>query len=220
MPFIEGDIRDTDLLASTLKSYGVKAVIHFAGLKAVWEFGHNPLEYYDNNVAGTISLLNAMAEVGIKRLVFSSSATVYGDPQYLPIDVHPRSVTNPYGPIKLQIESILEDLAESDAGWRMKCLRYFNPVGAHESDLISEDPNGVPNNLMPFMSRVAGGKLPCFNIFGNDYDTPDGIGIRDYIHVMDLAKGHFAAVNAVRAEGAPFDAFNLGTCRGQVLLKY
>jgi len=223
LPFVLGDIRHTDLLVSTLKSYGIQAVIHFAGLKAVGESVQNPLEYYDNNVGGTISLLNAMTEVGIKRLVFSSSATVYGDPQYLPIDeAHPRSATNPYGRTKLQIENILEDLAASDASWRMTCLRYFNPVGAHESGLIGEDPNGVPNNLMPFLARVAAGQLPCLHIFGGDYDTPDGTGVRDYIHVMDLAEGHLAAVNLVGAEGAPFEAFkafNLGTGRGQSVLE-
>ena len=203
-----------------MKSYGAEAVIHFAGLKAVGESVQNPLEYYGNNVGGTISLLNAMTEVGIKGLVFSSSATVYGDPQYLPIDeAHPRSATNPYGRTKLQIENILEDLAASDASWRITCLRYFNPVGAHDSGLIGEDPNDVPNNLMPFLARVAAGKLPCLNIFGGDYDTPDGTGVRDYIHVMDLAEGHLAAVNLVSAEGAPFDAFNLGTGRGQSVLE-
>ena len=219
LPFVLGDIRHTALLVSTLKSYGIEAVIHFAGLKAVGESVQNPLEYYDNNVGGTISLLNAMTQVGIKRLVFSSSATVYGNPQYLPIDeAHPRSATNPYGRTKLHIENILEDLAASDASWRITCLRYFNPVGAHESGLIGEDPNGVPNNLMPFLACVAAGKLPCLNIFGADYDTPDGTGVRDYIHVMDLAEGHLAAVNLVSAEGAPFDAINLGTGRGQSVL--
>ena len=178
LPFVKGDIRDTALLTSTLKSYSVEAVIHFAGLKAVGESVQNPLEYYENNVGGTISLLTAMTEVGIKRLVFSSSATVYGDPQYLPIDeAHPRSATNPYGRTKLQIENILEDLAASDASWRTTCLRYFNPVGAHDSGLIGEDPNGVPNNLMPFLARVAAGKLPYLNIFGDDYETPDGTGV-------------------------------------------
>ena len=217
LPFVEGDIRHADLLTSTLKSYGVDAVIHFSGLKAVGESVQNPLKYYDNNVVGTISLLNAMTEVGIKRLVFSSSATVYGDPQYLPIDeAHPRSATNPYGRTKLQIENILEDLAASDSSWRITCLRYFNPVGAHESGLIGEDPNGVPNNLMPFLALVALGKLPRLNIFGGDYQTPDGTGVRDYIHVMDLAEGHLAAVST---EGAPFDAFNLGTGRGQSVLE-
>jgi len=220
LPFVLGDIRHTDLLVSTLKSYGIEAVIHFAGLKAVGESVQNPLEYYDNNVGGTISLLNAMTEVGIKRLVFSSSATVYGDPQYLPIDeAHPRSATNPYGRTKLQIEIMLEDLAASDSSWRITCLRYFNPVGAHESGLIGEDPSGVPNNLMPFLARVAVGKLPSLNIFGGDYDTPDGTGVRDYIHVMDLAEGHLAAVNAVNSAGASFDAFNLGTGRGQSVLE-
>ena len=220
LPFVEGDIRNTDLLASTLKSYRVEAVIHFAGLKAVGESVQKPLEYYGNNVGGTISLLTAMTEVGIKRLVFSSSATVYGDPQYLPIDeAHPRSATSPYGRTKLQIENMLEDLTASDASWRITCLRYFNPVGAHESGLIGEDPNGVPNNLIPFLARVAAGKLPCLNIFGGDYDTADGTGVRDYIHVMDLAEGHLAAVNAVSAGGAAFDAFNLGTGRGQSVLE-
>jgi UDP-glucose 4-epimerase len=220
LPFVLGDIRSTDILASTLETYGIEAVIHFAGLKAVGESVVDPLVYYENNVGGTISVLRAMTRVGIKRLVFSSSATVYGNPQYLPIDeAHPRSATNPYGRTKLQIENILEDLAASDASWRMTCLRYFNPVGAHESGLIGEDPNGVPNNLMPFLARVAAGKHPCLNIFGGDYDTPDGTGVRDYIHVMDLAEGRLAAVNLVRAEGAPFDAINLGTGRGQSVLE-
>jgi len=220
LPFVLGDIRHTALLVSTLKTYGIEAVIHFAGLKAVGESVQNPLEYYDNNVGGTISLLNAMTEVGIKRLVFSSSATVYGDPQYLPIDeAHPRSTTNPYGRTKLQIENILEDLATSSANWRITCLRYFNPVGAHESGLIGEDPNGLPTNLMPILARVAAGRLSCLNIFGGDYDTPDGTCVRDYIHIMDLAEGHLAAVNNVGAEGAPFDAFNLGTGRGQSVLE-
>ena len=220
LPFVLGDIRNTDLLALSLESYGIDAVIHFAGHKAVGESVRDPLSYFDNNVGGTISVLKAMSRVGIKRLVFSSSATVYGDPQYLPIDeAHPRSAINPYGRTKLQIENILEDLAASDSSWRMTCLRYFNPVGAHDSGLIGEDPNGVPNNLMPFLARVAAGKLPCLNIFGGDYDTPDGTGVRDYIHVMDLAEGHLAAVNAMSPEGAPFDAFNLGTGRGQSVLE-
>jgi len=220
LPFVQGDIRSTDHLATTLESYGVDAVIHFAGMKAVGESVVDPLTYYDNNVGGTISVLRAMTRVGIKRLVFSSSATVYGDPQYLPNDeAHPKSATNPYGRTKLQIENILEDLAASDASWRMTCLRYFNPVGAHESGLIGEDPNGLPNNLMPFLARVAVGKLPCLHIFGGDYDTPDGTGVRDYIHVMDLAEGHLAAVNVLSAEGTPFEAFNLGTGRGQSVLE-
>jgi UDP-glucose 4-epimerase len=220
LPLVLGDIRNTDLLASSLESYGIDAVIHFAGLKAVGESVWDPLSYYDNNVGGTISVLKAMSLVGIKRLVFSSSATVYGDPQYLPIDeAHPRSATNPYGRTKLQIENILEDLAASDSSWRITCLRYFNPVGAHDSGLIGDEPNGVPNNLMPFLARVAAGNLPCLNIFGGDYDTPDGTGVRDYIHVMDLAEGHLAAVNAANVEGVPFDAFNLGTGRGHSVLE-
>jgi UDP-glucose 4-epimerase len=219
LPFVEGDIRSTNLLESTIESYGIEAVIHFAGLKAVGESVLNPLSYYENNVGGTISVLRAMSSVGVKRLVFSSSATVYGDPQYLPIDeAHPRSATNPYGRTKLQIENILEDLAASDVSWRISCLRYFNPVGAHESGLIGEDPNDVPNNLMPYLARVAAGKLPCLNIFGCDYDTPDGTGIRDYIHIMDLAEGHLAAVNLLSAEDLPFQAFNLGTGRGHSVL--
>jgi UDP-glucose 4-epimerase len=220
LPFVLGDIRNTDLLASTLEVYGIDAVIHFAGLKALSESVVDPLTYYDNNVGGAISVLRAMTRVGIKRIVFSSSATVYGEPQYLPIDeAHPRSATNPYGRTKLQIEIILEDLAASDASWRMTCLRYFNPVGAHDSGLIGEDPNDVPNNLMPFLARVAAGNLPCLNIFGGDYNTPDGTGVRDYIHVMDLAEGHLVAVNLLSTEGPPFDAFNLGTGRGQSVLE-
>jgi len=220
LSFVKGDIRNTYLLESSLRSFDIEAVIHFAGLKAVGESVENPLLYYDNNVGGTISVLKAMTSVGVKRLVFSSSATVYGDPQYLPIDeAHPRRATNPYGRTKLSIENILEDLAASDANWHITCLRYFNPVGAHESGLIGEDPKCVPNNLTPFLARVAAGKLPCLDIFGADYDTPDGTGVRDYIHVMDLAEGHLAAVNQISVKGEPFDAFNLGTGRGQSVLE-
>ena len=220
LPFVDGDIRSTHLLKSTIECYRIEVVIHLAGLKSVGESLGNPLSYYDNNVGGTISVLRAMSSVGVKRLVFSSSATVYGDPLYLPIDEsHPRSATNPYGRTKLQIENIMKDLAVSDSSWRIICLRYFNPVGAHDSGLIGEDPNGVPNNLMPFLARVAAGMLPCINIFGDDYDTIDGTGIRDYIHVMDLAEGHLAAVNQVSAEAEPFDAINLGTGRGHSVLE-
>jgi UDP-glucose 4-epimerase len=220
LPFVFGDIRNTDLLASTFEAYGIEAVIHFAGLKAVGESMEDPLSYYDNNVVGTISVLRAMTRVGIKRLVFSSSATVYGDPLYLPIDEeHPTCATNPYGRTKLQIENILEDIAASDASWRITCLRYFNPVGAHESGLIGEEPNGVPNNLLPFLVRVAAGELPWLNIFGDDYKTPDGTGVRDYIHVMDLAEGHLATVNQANAECTPFATFNLGTGCGQSVLE-
>ena len=220
LPFVEGDIRNTHLLESTLKYYGIEAIIHFAGLKSVGESVANPLSYYDNNVGGTICVLRAMASVGVKRLVFSSSATVYGHPQYLPIDeAHPRRTVNPYGRTKLQIENILEDLAATDSSWRIICLRYFNPVGAHDSGLIGEDPNGIPNNLMPYLARVAAGKLPRLNIFGADYDTIDGTGVRDYIHVMDLAEGHLAAVILLSGETPSFEAFNLGTGRGQSVLE-
>lgn len=220
LSFVHGDIRDTEFVATTLDAFEIDVVIHLAGLKAVGESVSNPLAYYNNNVGGTISMLMAMTRVGVRRLVFSSSATVYGDPQYLPIDeAHPRSATSPYGGTKCQIEHILEDLAVSDTRWRIICLRYFNPVGAHDSGLIGEDPNGVPNNLMPLLVRVAAGKLSCLKIFGDDYETPDGTGIRDYVHVMDLAEGHLAAVDHLSAVGVPIDTFNLGTGRGHSVLE-
>ena len=210
-PFVEGDVRDTALLEETLRAHQIEAVIHFAGLKAVGESVEQPLAYYDNNVVGALSLARAMQNVGIHTLVFSSSATVYGDPQVLPIDeAHPTSATNPYGRTKLQIEEMLLDLATSDPNWRIACLRYFNPVGAHESGIIGEDPNGIPNNLMPYIARVAAGSLPVLNVYGDDYDTPDGTGVRDYIHVMDLADGHRAALEFLEAESG-WHAFNLGT---------
>lgn len=219
LPFIQGDIRDTQLLTATLKSYQIEAVMHFAGLKAVGESVENPLEYFDNNVGGTISLLKAMQTCNIKTLVFSSSATVYGEPQYLPIDEnHPTSATNPYGRTKLHIEEMLADLAKSNAAWRIACLRYFNPVGAHESGLIGEDPEGIPNNLMPYIARVADGKLPYLNVYGNDYATPDGTGVRDYIHVMDLVEGHLAALNALYSQSDAINVFNLGTGCGYSVL--
>jgi UDP-glucose 4-epimerase len=218
--FVEGDIRDEKLLQSMLSKYRIDAVIHFAGLKAVGESVQKPIDYYDNNVGGTISLLKVMAVLGIKNLVFSSSATVYGEPQYLPIDEdHPLSATNPYGRTKLHIENMLQDLAASDGTWRIICLRYFNPVGAHESGLIGENPNGIPNNLMPYIARVAAGKLSHLNVFGNDYDTVDGTGVRDYIHVMDLAQGHLAALESVKASKTSYETFNLGTGQGQSVLQ-
>jgi UDP-glucose 4-epimerase len=218
--FVEGDIRDETLLKSTLSRYQVDAVIHFAGLKAVGESLQKPIDYYDNNVGGTISLLKVMTELGVKNLVFSSSATVYGEPQYLPIDEdHPLSATNPYGRTKLHIENMLQDLATSDGAWRIICLRYFNPVGAHESGLIGENPNGIPNNLMPYIARVAAGKLSHLNVFGNDYDTVDGTGVRDYIHVMDLAEGHLAALAMVEKSSPSFEIVNLGTGKGQSVLQ-
>ena len=209
-PFVEGDVRDTTLLEDTLRAHQSEAVIHFAGLKAVGESVEQPLAYYDNNVVGTFSLTSAMQNVGVGTLVFSGSATVYGDPQVLPIDEeHPTSAINPYGQTKLHIEGMLLDLAKSDPNWRISCLRYFNPVGAHESGLIGEDPNGIPNNLMPYVARVADGSLPMLNIYGDDYDTPDGTGVRDYIHVMDLADGHLAALQFLEGESG-WHAFNLG----------
>jgi UDP-glucose 4-epimerase len=195
-------------------------VVHFAGLKAVGESVSMPLEYYHNNVYGSLCLIQAMRDAGVKRLVFSSSATVYGEPQYLPIDeAHPTAPTNPYGWNKLHIEQMLSDLAVADPAWRIASLRYFNPVGAHESGLIGEDPNGIPNNLMPYIARVAAGKLPHLNVFGNDYPTPDGTGIRDYIHVMDLAEGHLAALLNLSRQIVSMEYFNLGSGKGRSVLE-
>lgn len=219
MPFVKGDVRDTELLASTLASHCIDAVIHFAGLKAVGESVDKPVEYYANNVQGTISLLQAMQSVQVKTLVFSSSATVYGEPQYLPLDEnHPTSATNPYGRSKLHIEEMLNDVIASDPNWRIACLRYFNPVGAHESGLIGENPNGVPNNLMPYIVQVAAGQRPSLRVFGADYPTSDGTGVRDYIHVMDLAEGHAAALNFL-SETVGWHAINLGTGKGSSVLE-
>ncbi len=218
-PFIEGDIRDTALLSKTIKAHKVDAVIHFAGLKAVGDSVDKPLEYFDNNVGGTISLLRAIQENQINSLVFSSSATVYGEPQYLPIDEdHPTSSTNPYGRTKLYIEEMLQDVAESKTSLGVICLRYFNPVGAHESGLIGESPNGIPNNLMPFVSQVAAGLRPKVYVFGKDYPTADGTGVRDYIHVLDLAAGHLAAINLLVSEKG-WHAINLGTGFGSSVLE-
>jgi UDP-glucose 4-epimerase len=216
---IQGDVRDTELLSQTIKTHQITAVIHFAGLKAVGESVSNPIEYYANNVQGAVSLLEAMKTNNVKTLVFSSSATVYGDPQYLPIDeAHPTGATNPYGRSKLQVEEILADVAKSDASWHIACLRYFNPVGAHESGLIGEAPNGIPNNLMPYVSQVAAGKLLCLNIHGNDYPTVDGTGVRDFIHVMDLAEGHEQALHYLGKQSG-WHAINLGTGQGTSVLQ-
>ena len=216
---VEGDVRDTPYLEKVLKDYKIDAVMHFAGLKAVGESVQNPIDYFDNNVGGTISLLQAMRTTNIKTLVFSSSATVYGAPQYLPLDeAHPTKVTNPYGRSKLHIEEMLADTVTSDSTWRIACLRYFNPVGSHESALIGDDPNGIPNNLMPYISRVASGQLSHLNVYGNDYDTLDGTGVRDYIHVMDLAEGHSAAMNFLNKK-IGFHVFNLGTGKGSSVLE-
>jgi UDP-glucose 4-epimerase len=218
IPFIEGDIRDKSLLRSIFYKYSLDAVMHFAGLKAVGESVDKPLMYYDNNVAGSIALFEVMEEFGCKRLVFSSSATVYGDPASVPItEDAPLSTTNPYGASKLMVENILRDLFASDPAWSIGILRYFNPVGAHESGLIGENPKGIPNNLMPFVSQVAAGLREKLNVFGSDYPTPDGTGVRDYIHVVDLAQGHVKALERLRKSPGMVTA-NLGTGRGYSVL--
>ena len=215
---IEGDIRDRAALAAALNSCGATAVIHFAGLKAVGESVEKPLSYYDNNVVGTIRLLEAMIDCGVKTLVFSSSATVYGDPQQLPIpEDHPLSATNPYGKTKLVIEDMLRDVFRGDPSWHIGILRYFNPVGAHASGLIGEDPQGTPNNLLPFVAQVAVGRREFLNVWGNDYDTPDGTGVRDFIHVVDLAIGHVKALQRL-TENPQCVSVNLGTGTGYSVL--
>ena len=213
-----GDIRDKAALTAALLHSGATSVIHFAGLKAVGESVEQPLMYYDNNVVGTVRLLEAMGECGVKTLVFSSSATVYGEPQRLPLsEDHPLSTTNPYGQTKLVIEEMLRDVHRSDADWRIAILRYFNPVGAHASGLIGEDPQGIPNNLMPFVAQVAVGRRAFLNVWGNDYATPDGTGVRDYIHVVDLAQGHLKALERLQSH-AECRAINLGTGVGYSVL--
>ena len=217
--FVDGDIRNASLLKATIRNHKIDAVIHLAGLKAVGESIKLPLEYYENNVQGTISLLRAMEAEKVANLIFSSSATVYGDPQYLPIDEnHPLAPTNPYGRTKLQIEEILEDVAISDPEWKIINLRYFNPAGAHESGLLGENPRDVPNNLMPYIAQVATGQLPQLKVFGGDYHTDDGTGVRDFIHVMDLAEGHLAALSHI-ARSSGFEVFNLGTGMGYSVLQ-
>jgi UDP-glucose 4-epimerase len=215
---VEGDIRDKVCLREIFSSVKIDAVIHFAGLKAVGESVEQPLRYYDNNVYGTICLCEVMAEYGCKSIVFSSSATVYGDPHTVPIkEDFPLSATNPYGRSKLMVEEILRDLSCSDPAWKIVLLRYFNPVGAHESGMIGEDPNGIPNNLMPFIAQTAVGKREKLSVFGDDYDTPDGTGVRDYIHVVDLADGHLKALEKIgQIEGVL--TVNLGTGQGYSVL--
>ncbi|MEZ5654229.1 MAG: UDP-glucose 4-epimerase GalE, partial [Burkholderiaceae bacterium] len=215
---VVGDIRDRDVVMALLAEESFDATMHFAGLKAVGESVAKPLAYYDNNVSGTVNLLQCLGEAGVKRFVFSSSATVYGDPQSVPIrEDAPTGPTNPYGRSKWMIEFMLRDLAAADPQWAIANLRYFNPVGAHESGLIGEDPQGIPNNLMPFISQVAVGRREHLSVFGDDYDTPDGTGVRDYIHVVDLAKGHLAALE--RAFTAPGEfTVNLGTGNGYSVL--
>jgi UDP-glucose 4-epimerase len=215
---VRGDIRDRTALEQALRDSGASAVIHFAGLKAVGESVQKPLDYYDNNVVGTVRLLEAMGACNVRQLVFSSSATVYGDPQRLPLtEDHPLSATNPYGRSKLMIEDMLRDLQASDASWRIGILRYFNPVGAHVSGLIGEDPRGVPNNLMPYVAQVAIGRREQLQVWGNDYSTPDGTGVRDYIHVVDLAVGHLRALERLQAQPGGVTV-NLGTGTGYSVL--
>lgn len=219
--FYSCDIRDADSLETILRRERPEAVVHFAGLKAVGESVAQPLEYYDNNVTGTLCLLRAMRAAAVSRLVFSSSATVYGDPASVPIkEDFPLSATNPYGRSKLMIEEMLGDLCVAEPHWQVALLRYFNPVGAHVSGLIGEDPKGIPNNLMPYIAQVAVGKLQQLSIFGGDYSTVDGTGVRDYIHVTDLARGHVAALAALerRTEPGPL-VVNLGTGQGYSVLE-
>lgn len=215
--FYEGDVCDKKILEKIFSEHKIDAVIHFAGLKAVGESCEKPLLYYRNNLDSTLTLLETMVKYDVKRFVFSSSATVYGTPERLPLDEDCRlSTTNPYGSTKLMIENILKDVYAADRSFHILLLRYFNPVGAHESGLIGEDPKGIPNNLMPYVAKVAHGELPYLNVFGNDYDTPDGTGVRDYIHVMDLAEGHLAALEHIDSYGV--EAINLGTGVGYSVL--
>ncbi|MGY2461632.1 UDP-glucose 4-epimerase GalE [Vreelandella sulfidaeris] len=217
---VEGDIRDRVLLDRIFSEHSIEAVMHFAGLKAVGESVQKPLVYYENNVAGSVTLCQAMQAAGVYRLVFSSSATVYGEPPKMPIhEDFPTGVpTNPYGRSKLMVEEILKDLALSDERWAIALLRYFNPVGAHESGLIGEDPQGVPNNLLPYIAQVAIGRLDKLAVYGGDYLTPDGTGIRDYIHVVDLANGHLKALDVLGRQNG-VNTWNLGTGRGVSVLE-
>ena len=214
VPFVQADVRDRGALDELFRDHAITGVIHFAGLKAVGESVAEPLSYYKNNVAGSITLLEAMAHANVKRILFSSSATVYGDPEVVPIKESARlGATNPYGRSKLMIEEVINDLVRSDPEWRAGILRYFNPVGAHASGAIGEDPRGIPNNLAPYLAQVASGRRPKLQVFGADYPTPDGTGVRGYIHVVDLAQGHIAALNRLSNCQGSFTV-NLGTGRG------
>ena len=218
IPFYEADVRNKEILATIFTDHNVNAVIHFAGLKAVGESVEKSLLYYQNNLESTLSLLETMKKSDVKKLVFSSSATVYGDPEKLPItEDMPRHATNPYGQTKLMIEQVLEDISASHDDWNITSLRYFNPIGAHESGTIGEDPNGIPNNLLPFVAQVATGKLEKVRVFGDDYNTPDGTGIRDYIHVIDLAKAHLAALDHLNHPNV-YKAYNIGTGKADSVL--
>ena len=218
--FVRGDIRDAALLGRLFRSHNIAAVLHFAGLKAVGESVHEPLAYYENNVAGSVTLCQAMARAGVFRLVFSSSATVYGAPERMPVreDFPTGAPTSPYGRSKLMVEEALHDLADSDPRWRIALLRYFNPIGAHESGLIGEDPNGAPNNLLPYVCQVAVGQRQELTVFGADYPTRDGTGVRDYIHVLDLADGHLKALQAI-STCPGLHVWNLGTGHGYSVLE-
>ena len=217
--FYEADIRDAEAMKNIFEAEDIDAVIHFAGLKAVGESVAKPLEYYDNNIAGTLVLCDAMRNAGVKNIIFSSSATVYGDPAFMPIteECPKGQCTNPYGWSKSMLEQILTDLHTADPEWNVVLLRYFNPVGAHKSGTIGENPKGIPNNLMPYITQVAVGKLECLGVFGDDYDTPDGTGVRDYIHVVDLALGHVKALKKIE-EKAGVKVYNLGTGNGYSVL--
>lgn len=218
--FYEMDYLDREKLEKVFEENKIDAVLNFAGFKAVGESVEKPIEYYTNNISGALVLLDTMRKYGVKKFVFSSSATVYGEPERIPIteDCKTGGTTNPYGTSKLFIEQILKDIYNSDNSWDIAILRYFNPVGAHESGLIGEEPQGIPNNLMPYVARVAAGKLKELSVFGNDYDTPDGTGVRDYIHVVDLAKGHIKALEKLEKEGKGLFIYNLGTGKGYSVL--
>ena len=217
--FYEADIRDAEAMKNIFEKEDIERVIHFAGLKSVGESVAKPLEYYDNNIAGTLVLCDAMRNAGVKNIIFSSSATVYGDPAFVPIteECPKGQCTNPYGWSKSMLEQILTDLHTADSEWNVVLLRYFNPVGAHKSGTIGENPKGIPNNLMPYITQVAVGKLECLGVFGDDYDTPDGTGVRDYIHVVDLALGHVKALKKIE-EKAGVKVYNLGTGNGYSVL--
>ena len=217
--FYKGDIRDRKILAEIFEKEKITSVIHFAGLKAVGESVEKPWEYYDNNITGTLTLIDEMRRHGVKNIIFSSSSTVYGDPDVVPVteESPKKACTNPYGWTKSMLEQILSDVQKADPEWNVVLLRYFNPIGAHKSGTIGENPNGIPNNLMPYITQVAVGKLKELNVFGNDYDTPDGTGVRDYIHVVDLAKGHVCALKKL-APGSGLSVYNLGTGTGYSVL--
>ena len=220
VPFYQGDIRNREVLRQIFAEHDIDAVIHFAGLKAVGESVAKPMKYYDNNVSGSLVLAEEMARAGVFKIAFSSSATVYGDPGKVPYteDMQPGDTTSPYGTSKSMVERILTDIQKADPRWSVILLRYFNPIGAHESGLIGEQPNGIPNNLLPYICQVASGKLPQLSVFGNDYPTPDGTGMRDYIHVMDLAEGHVAAMQA-KSDVSGVHLFNLGSGRAYSVLE-